>query len=41
MTSNVGSKRLLGDAPDTEGVMDDLRRTSDPSFSPGRRHRTL
>jgi ATP-dependent Clp protease ATP-binding subunit ClpB len=32
MTSNVGSKRLLGDAPDTEGVMDDLRRTFRPEF---------
>ena len=32
MTSNVGSKRLLGDPPDTEGVMDDLRRTFRPEF---------
>jgi ATP-dependent Clp protease ATP-binding subunit ClpB len=32
MTSNVGSKRLLGDAPDTEGVMDDLRSTFRPEF---------
>ena len=32
MTSNVGSQRLLGDTPDTEGVMDDLRRTFRPEF---------
>jgi ATP-dependent Clp protease ATP-binding subunit ClpB len=32
MTSNVGSQRLLGDPPDTEGVMDDLRRTFRPEF---------
>jgi ATP-dependent Clp protease ATP-binding subunit ClpB len=32
MTSNVGSKRLLGDSPDTEGVMDDLRSTFRPEF---------
>jgi ATP-dependent Clp protease ATP-binding subunit ClpA len=32
MTSNVGSKRLLGDPPDTEGVMDDLRATFRPEF---------
>jgi len=32
MTSNVGSKRLLSDPPDTEGVMDDLRSTFRPEF---------
>ena len=32
MTSSVGSKRLLGDSPDTEGVMDDLRSTFRPEF---------
>jgi ATP-dependent chaperone ClpB len=32
MTSNVGSQRLIGDPPDTEGVMDDLRRTFRPEF---------
>ena len=32
MTSNVGSKRLMSDPPDTEGVMDDLRSTFRPEF---------
>jgi ATP-dependent Clp protease ATP-binding subunit ClpB len=32
MTSNVGSKRLMSDPPDNEGVMDDLRSTFRPEF---------
>jgi ATP-dependent Clp protease ATP-binding subunit ClpB len=32
MTSNVGSQLLLNDPPDTEGVMDELRRTFRPEF---------
>jgi ATP-dependent Clp protease ATP-binding subunit ClpB len=32
MTSNVGSQLLLSDPPDTEGVMDELRRTFRPEF---------
>jgi ATP-dependent Clp protease ATP-binding subunit ClpB len=32
MTSNVGSQLLLNEPPDTEGVMDELRRTFRPEF---------
>jgi ATP-dependent Clp protease ATP-binding subunit ClpB len=32
MTSNVGSHRLMGEVPDIEGAMDELRRTFRPEF---------
>jgi ATP-dependent Clp protease ATP-binding subunit ClpB len=32
MTSNVGSHRLLGETPDVEAAMDELRRTFRPEF---------
>jgi ATP-dependent Clp protease ATP-binding subunit ClpB len=32
MTSNVGSHRLMGAAPDVDGAMDELRRTFRPEF---------
>ena len=32
MTSNIGSQLLLNDPPDTEGVMNELRRTFRPEF---------